>query len=203
MKKEVTNYERMDTFNLFNNEINPFLLVTTKVDITNLYKKGKPYYPLIGYFILMTANKINNFKYRYEEGKIYYYDNLDIEFTDILPNKNLGFYTCKSKENYKEFLEEYNSKKEIFLTKQENILKEDQGEIWVTCTPWFKMESLIVPFTKQFTQPQFIWDKFSVEEGKCYINLTIMAHHGFIDGYHIHLFLSEFNKIIENIDKYL
>lgn len=30
-----------------------------------------------------------------------------------------------------------------------------------------------------------------------------MAHHGFVDGYHIGLVLEKFNKIIEHIDKYL
>ena len=65
------------------------------------------------------------------------------------------------------------------------------------------MSSAVTPFDKNITIPQFLWDKFSFENNKCYINLNIMVHHGFADGYHISLFLKEFNEIIENIDKYI
>ena len=39
-----------------------------------------------------------------------------------------------------------------------------------------------------------------IEEDKCYIDVMIMAHHGFVDGSHIGAFINEFRKLIENIE---
>lgn len=41
MKTEITNYERIETFNYYNNKDNPFIYLTTKVDITNIHKNVK------------------------------------------------------------------------------------------------------------------------------------------------------------------
>ncbi len=35
---------------------------------------------------------------------------------------------------------------------------------------------------------------------RCYINMMIMVHHDFADGYHIGLFINKFKDIIDNID---
>lgn len=83
------------------------------------------------------------------------------------------------------------------------IVENEKDEIWLTCTPWFSVSSVVTPFDKNITIPQFLWDKFSFENNRCYINLNIMAHHGFVDWYHISLFLKEFNEIVKNIDKYI
>ena len=40
MRKEIENFERIDLFNNFNRD-NPFIFLTTKVNITNIYKNCK------------------------------------------------------------------------------------------------------------------------------------------------------------------
>lgn len=203
MRKEITNFERQELFDYYNSKDNPFIYLTTKVDITNIYNKCKNYYPTIGYIITLAVNKIDNFKYRYENNKIYKYDLLKPNFTHVFNDNNIGFFTCDMKEKYDDFLNEYNSIKNKFLETNKSYANIDQGEVWFSCTPWFSMTSLITPFDKTITIPQFIWDKFDLENDKCYINLTIMVHHGFVDGVHIGLFLNKLNKIIENIDEYI
>ena len=60
MRKEIENYERKELFNNFDRD-NPFIFLTTKVNITNIYKNCKDYYPSIAYFITKAVNQIENF----------------------------------------------------------------------------------------------------------------------------------------------
>ena len=204
MKQEVKDFERIDLFNHYNSKYNPFIFLTTKVDITNIYNKCKNHYASIGYFITLAANKIDNFKYRNENGKIYKYDILKSNFTIMFEeSQDIWFFTCEPKDNYNDFIKEFKSKKDELFNNHRLDTYTDDGELWFSCTPWYNFSSLITPFDKSVTIPQFLWDKFSFESDRCYINLMIMAHHGFVDGYHIKLFLDEFNKIVENIDDYL
>lgn len=203
MRTEIKNFERISLFEQYNNKDNPFLYLTTKVNVTNIHNKCKNYYATIAYFITLVTNQIDNFKYRFENNKIYKYDILKPNFTQMFEDNNIGFFTCDLKEKYSEFLVEYKNMQDKFFGNHKSYANDDQGEVWFSYVPWFNISSLITPFDKKVTIPQFIWDKFIYENGEYYINLTIMAHHGFIDGYHIGLFLQKLNEIIENIDNYL
>lgn len=203
MRTLVEDFNREELFHHYNSKENPFSYVTIKLDITNIYKSCKTYYASIAYFLLLAANEIDNFKYRYENGKFYKYDKLRANFTEMYEDKNIGFFSCELKNNYYEYLNEYNRIREKFLRKEAIEEVKDDGEIWFSCEPWFSATSIVTPFSKDITIPQFTWDKFVFEDDKCYTNLTIMTHHGFIDGYYIGLFIEKLNNIIENIDKYL
>lgn len=203
MKTKIKDFNRKELFNHYNSKDNPFVIVSTKIDITNIYSKCKNYYASIAYFITLAVNKIDNFKYRYENDEFYIYDVVRPNFTEPFDDMNIGFFTCDLKEDYNSFIDEYKNIKQKFLSSHTCCTSNEQDEIWFSCTPWFSMTSVVTPFDKKITIPQFLWDKFSFEKDRCYINLNIMAHHGFVDGYHISLFLKEFNEIIENIDKYI
>lgn len=203
MRTLIENFEREDIFNHYNSMDNPFSYVTVKLDITNIYKKCKTYYASIAYFLVLAASKIENFKYRYEDGEFYIYDKLRVNFTEMLEDKNIGYFSCYLEDNYDKYIEGYKEVRAKFLINKERIEENDDGEIWVSCEPWFSASSIVTPFDKTITIPQFLWDKFIFENDKCYINLTIMTHHGFVDGYHIGLFLKELNKMIDNIDYFI
>ena len=47
MRTEVVDFKRKDLFKAYDMKENPFLYVTTKVDITNIYNKCKKYYATI------------------------------------------------------------------------------------------------------------------------------------------------------------
>ena len=203
MRTELKDFERQGLFEQYHAKDNPFLYVTTKVDITNIYNKCKKYYATIAYFIAVALNDIDNFKYRYEDGKIYKYDKLNPNFTQMFDDKNIGYFTCQFKDTYAEFIKEYCCMQDMFQKNQKTYANEDPGEVWCSYVPWYNFSSILTPFDKRITIPQFIWDKFSFENDKTYINLSIMAHHGFVDGYHVGLFIEKFNYIIENLDSYL
>ena len=198
--KEIKKYDRINLFNHYQTFDNPFLILTTKIDITNIVnycKKEGSFYATMGYLITKTVNNIDAFKYRYQNGKIYYYDNLDSNYTNMYADGNIGFYNVDFNDNYKVYINSYKKIYSDFYSKK--IKRGDRREdlIWLSCFPWNEFSGLIPPFNKNITIPQFIWDKYHLENNNYYINLMILVHHGFADGSHISKFLIDLKNNIE------
>lgn len=202
MRQEVTNFSRKDLFEHYNANDNPFSFVTTRIDITNiidLCKKYGKYYASIGYFLTKAINNVEQFKYSYEEGKIYKYDVLNPSFVDIREDGNIGFYAVPFDDDYHKFMEQYGTIKEQFKNGKYVNEEKTGGEVWLSCEPWFNFSACVPPFNKKITIPQLIWDKFIFENDRCYVNLMIMSHHGFVDGFHIGKLIQEIEKVISEI----
>lgn len=203
MRTKIDKLDRIELFNHYNEETNPFLYITIKIDITSIYNKCKHYYPSIAFFLHQAIEKIDNFKLRYENGSIYHYDHLKLNFTEKREDDNIAFFNVDYTNNYKEFMDNYFKAKEHFLNSKDLAVNNDHGEIWYSCVPWFNFSQVLTPFNKKVTIPQLIWDKFMFENDKVYVNLMIMVHHGFVDGFHLKEFLQTFEDIVKNIDNYL
>lgn len=203
MKTEIKDFKRMDLFKYYNERTNPFAFVTTKVEITNIYnycKKNKNYYATIGYCVAKAMNQVEEFKYRYEDNKIYKYDLISPSFTQMFDDETIGFFGIKMTDNYHEFINLFQETQTNFKKNHQSAPFEDEGAIWLSCEPWFNATGLIPPFSKEITIPQVIWDRFNILDGKCYINLMIMVHHGFADGFHIGKFINTFQDLVQKID---
>lgn len=72
-------------------------------------------------------NEIEEFKYRYENGKIYKYDKLNIGFTQMFKDGNIGYFTCSIKDNYKDFINEFKKTEEEFLITNKSIKKKGEN----------------------------------------------------------------------------
>ena len=194
-------YERKDTFLMFHNRDNPFLFLTVKLDITNLINYceiHKYHYATISYVICKTINEVDNFKYRLVDGKIAYYDNINIGYTQKT-NNDVGFFQTEYIDDYGEYIKEYKRRESDYNKGLEGV-DYGQKQIWVSCAPWMDFTSLVVPFDKSVTIPQFIWGKFFKEGDKVFTHLMIMAHHGFVDGQHIGDFVNKLEKNIEGFN---
>lgn len=202
MIKEIKDFKRTAIFDHYHQGNNPFIILTTKIDVTkvvNYCKEHKNFYSTIGYLITKTANEVDAFKYRYHNKKIYYCDNVHSSYTEIKNSDEIGFFRVEFNKDYKEYTQRYLNIKKDFL---ENLyVPETEGldNIWLSCSPWFNFSSLIPPFNKEVTIPQFIWDKYQKDNEKYYVNLMIMVHHGFADGYHVGQFLE---KLEQNIAEF-
>lgn len=200
MIKEIKDFERKSLFEHYNNFDNPFIIVTTEVEITklvNFCKKNKYFYGTLGYLVAESVNKIDNFKYRYDNQKFYYCDFLRPSYAQMYKDGNIGYFHIPRYNSYNDFINKFIEAQNDFYDKNQYDDKDYLDEIWVSCSPWFSFNGLVTPFKKDVTIPQIIWDKYKMIDGKYYINIMIMAHHGFIDGSHIGKFLE---LLTENID---
>lgn len=202
MIKEIKNFKRIELFNHYHKCDNPFVIVTTKIDVTNIVnycRQHKNFYATLGFFITKTVNQIDAFKYRYSNGKFYYCDEIRSNYTQMFEDNNIGYFGLSAINDFNQYIEEFLKVQEIFLKDNKYSTESDLDEIWLSCSPWFSFTSLIPPFNKEVSIPQFIWDKYQCTNGKYYVNLMIMVHHGFADGFHIGKFIT---LLEENINSF-
>lgn len=202
MIKEVKDFKRKELFDHYNDCDNPFIICTTKIDVTNIVKYCKihrNFYATMGYIVTKTANQIEQFKYRYKGDKIYYCDIIKSNYTQIKDDETIGFFDVPYTENFEEYIENFIDIQEEFKKDNELLIENDLDEIWISCEPWFTFTSLIPPLNKKISIPQVIWDKYEENDGRYSLNLMITIHHGFADGYHVGQF---FNLLKENINEF-
>ncbi len=202
MKKKIEYFNRQPTFDFYKDKTNPFSIVTTKIDITNIYKLCKKYkhiYATIGYYFTKAMNEVEQFKYTYENGIIYKGERIHPSFTEIREDKSIGFFSCPLIDNYESFIEEYKKRRQSFL--DGDVIEEidDDAVVWLSCEPWFNFSQVVPPFDRYTTIPQMIWDRFQFDNDRCYVNLMIFVHHGFADGYHIGLLINKIEELISLI----
>ena len=199
-KVDLSKWNRYDLFKHYDSCTNPFVILSVNIDITNLYNYAKSnnlsMYASLGYMITKTADLFDAFKYRREQDNIYIYENLIPSFTENLDGNNLFFFEVPYNNNIKEFNHNFLQLREINKNNDNMEIDAKPNEIWFSCAPWFSFNSVVPPFDRENTIPQFIWDKFVIEENKVTTNLMILIHHGFIDGYKLGVF---YKKLEENI----
>lgn len=199
MIKEIKKFGRAELFNHYNKCDNPFVFLTTKIDVTNVVnycKKHKNFYPTLGYLITKTVNSIDAFKYRYRDGKFYYCDEVKSNYTQMFDNNNIGYFNVSFSNDYSTYIQNFLNTQKKFLEDNNYSDDNDLDEIWLSCAPWFSFTGLITPYNKDVLIPQFVWDKYECINDKYYVNLMIMVHHGFADGFHIGKFINELQKNI-------
>ncbi len=198
------NFEREDLFWHYHQNMNPFIIVTVSVDVTdvvNYCKEHKNFYATMGYLVTKAVNQVDAFKWRYENNQFLFYENIFPNFTQKIDDNKIGYFDCPYQEDYSLFLENFHEVQNQFYQTKTNSMIGKKGSIWLSCLPWFSMQSLIPPFDKNNTTPQFIWDKYQKYNNQYHLNLMILAHHGFVDGFHISKFLEILNLEIINFNK--
>lgn len=199
--KEIENFKREELFQKFNAMQNPFIIMTIKVNVTNLVnyaKEHKHFYAMFGYLLAKTVNEVEAFRYRYIDDKYYFCDKVGVSYTERVDD-GIVFFDCYN-DDISDFMKEYDEKKEKALSLKKSVSEGRYDVIWVSCFPWNNFSALVSPFDKSITMPQFIWDKYTKVDNEYYCNMMIMVHHGFADGYHVADFIQKLEKnIIECI----
>lgn len=199
MKIKLKDFYRRKELKYYRKLNNPYLDLTLKLDITKLVKYCNIHKNLnasIGFVIAKAVNKIDNFKYRLEKNKLYFYDKILTSYT-YLDNNKVLYFDCDDKDNYQDYINEYNLKKNEVLQKHCSTSQKRSDLIWYSSLPWFSFTSLTPPLDDN-SIPQFIWGKVVEIDNGYYINLMIHVHHGFVDGYHIKLLIDEIEKVIND-----
>lgn len=122
MVEVVEKFYRQELFDHYNSCTNPFIITTSKIDITKVVeycKVHRKFYATLGYFITQTVNQIENFKYRYDEnGKIYYCNQIRSNYTQMKKDDDIiGYYDIPVIGDFEEYIKELkiNFLKEIII----------------------------------------------------------------------------------------
>lgn len=201
-------FERKETYNFFSNFKKKWYSVTIDICIDGIIrymrKSNESFYCLMTYLILKACNKIDNFCYRRIGDRVYQYRNIAASCTVLMPTKNIDFTNhIYYKESLCEFSKQFHKKKEEVLSGR--ICSDLNGSydlVYITAMPWFRLKSInnVRATFEDDTIPRFSWGKYFEQNNKMYVDLSLELSHIFIDGYHIHLFVDELEKAIEELN---
>ena len=194
-------WERAMHCMVFRNSVEPAFCVTFEADVTELKKYVKDnnisFTLAMVYAVCRCANQIEAFRYRFVDGKIVLFDNIDTAFTYL--NKKTNLFKVVNVPMVGD-LKKYciNAKKiadeqeEYFMGSLGNDVFQCSPMPWVTYTHISHANS----GKKDNATPLFDWGKYYVKDGRIMMPISVQAHHSFVDGIHI-------GEYVDLLEKYL
>lgn len=200
---DLENWPRKDHFNFFNRFEEPFFGVVVEIDCTIAYDKCKK--EGMGFFLyylhqaLIAANAVENFRLRIEDGQIYSYDQVNASAVINRPDGTFGFSYIDYAPEFEVF--QTGAKKEITRVQNSTgLVPAGSGDnvIHISAMPWLNFTSLshARSFSFKDSCPKISFGKMTENNGKKTMPVSIHVNHALADGYHVSLFVDEFQRLM-------
>lgn len=194
-------WERAMHCMIFRNNVEPAFCLTFEADITHflekIKKQGYSFTLAFVYAVCRCANDIEEFRYRFLNGKVVLFDKIDTAFTYL--NKETELFQVINVP-MQDTMEEYvklaariaQEQKEYFTGPLENDVFRCSPMPWVAYTHISHTNS----GKKDNAMPLFDWGKYDEKAGRIVMPVSVQAHHSFVDGIHI-------GKFVDLLQEYL
>ena len=186
---------------VFRNCVEPSFCVTFDLDVTKFYreikKKGSSFTFALIYIVTECANQIEEFRYRFLDGKVVLFDKIDTAFTYL--DKQTELFKVVNVP-FEGSIEEYcqaarqkaEAQKEYFTGPLGNDVFQFSPMPWVM----YRHISHTNSGKKDNATPLFDWGKFYEKDGRLLLPFSVQVHHSFVDGVHI-------GKLVEKLQEKL
>lgn len=183
------------------NSVEPAFCVTFEVDVTELKKYVKDnnisFTLAMVYAVCRCANRIEAFRYRFMDGKIVLFDNIDTAFTYL--NKKTNLFKVVNVPMMDD-LKEYCINAKRIADEQEEYFMGPLGNDVFQCSPMPWVTYTHISHTnsgkRDNATPLFDWGKYYEKDGRIMMSISVQAHHSFVDGIHI-------GEFADSLEKYL
>ena len=184
------NWKRAMHCQIFRNCVEPAFCITFELDISGFLKyvkaHGYSFSLAMIYIVSKCANEIEEFRYRFVDGKVVLFEQIDTAFTWL--NQETELFKVVNVA-MKDSLEEYVAAARKAATEQEEYFTGPLGNDvfqfsplpWVTYTHISHTNS----GRKDNATPLFDWGKYTVRDGRTMLPFSVQAHHSFVDGIHV------------------
>jgi chloramphenicol O-acetyltransferase type A len=192
--------DRYDAFCKFDNPLVNLGMRLTLPDFRPFCKaRGLRPFHFFLFCILTTVRTIPNFMYRIYDGRVIKIDDFYGSYTVINDDNNLNYARFTMSQDLDEFVArsvaagaEAKAARALINTGSDLSARQNREHIYITCMPWFDLTAIEHPIFKHrdFDIPLISWGRFSEPAGATMtVPFSVQAHHGFVDGYHVHLLL--------------
>lgn len=179
--------------------------MTFEADITKfleIVKKERVSFTMaMVYAVCKCANEIEEFRYRFIDGKIVLFERIDTAFTYLNQETNLfKVVNVPLHDDLKEYckiaLRTAKEQKEYFTGSLGNDVFQCSPMPWVTYTHISHTNS----GKKDTATPLFDWGKYYEKDGKILIPVSVQVHHSFVDGLHIGQFVDKLQELLDSYE---
>lgn len=203
------NWNRKEHFEFFSKMASPYFGIVTEVDCTHAYDIAKQNeYSFFAYYLhksMIAVNAIEELRLRIHDGKVVIFDKINAGATIGRENGTFGFIFVNFSDNFKIFNAEL--QQEILAVKNSTGLRLNDDDVKKdlirhSTIPWTSFTALLHPtnFNKEESVPKITFGKFNIRDGKKYLPVSIEAHHGLVDGFHLAKYLDEFQNQLNNYE---
>lgn len=195
------NWKRAMHCQVFRNSVEPAFCITLELDITGFlqYVKAHGYSFSLAmiYIVSKCANEIEEFRYRFVDGKVVLFERIDTAFTWL--QKETELFKVVNVE-MRDSLEEYVVAAKEAAEEQEEYFTGPLGNdvFQFSPLPWVSYTHISHTNSgrRDNATPLFDWGKYTVKDGRTMLPFSVQAHHSFVDGIHV-------GKLVDSLQKAL
>lgn len=201
---DINTYKRKDHFNYFRTLQYPYVGVTVDVDVSDIYLFCKnndySFYLTFLHAVALAADEVEELRQRIHGDNIIQYDECPTSHTEALED---GTYCYCTLHHHMSFDEYYSKALKAREACKENGIKEDddvESMYFITSIPWLEYSSLIQPVAgNDESNPRISWGKYHKDDkDRIILPVSILCHHGLVDGIHIAKFYDNLKKEIQS-----
>ncbi len=186
---------------IFRNSVEPAFCVTFEGDVTSLKRYTKDnslsFTMAMVYAVCRCANQIEAFRYRFVDGKIVLFENIDTAFTYL--NKETNLFKVVNMPMMED-LNEYCIHAKKVAEEQKEYFTGPLGNDVFQCSPMPWVSYTHISHTnsgkKDNATPLFDWGKYYEKDGRLIMPISVQVHHSFVDGIHIGEFVDKLEKFL-------
>ena len=183
----------------------PYINIGCDLDITELYEykkeKGISLYFSLIYLATKAANSIENFHYRFQDGKPFRIDE-NVAFATHLQKDNDIFVMveCDAYDDICSFAKKNREKAEI--PAKDSGLAAMKGRMDIlnfTCIPWIHYNHFVrtIAHDGLDCNPKLSMGKYEKKDGRVLIPFSVQVHHGLMDGLHVGRFFEKLQSLCQ------
>lgn len=208
---DLTNWARRDLFEFFRDYDNPYFNVCTRLDVTKLLaflrqRPGVSVSLAYHYFALRIANEIEQFRYRLRDGKVVVHGVINGGTTILLPNETFTFAYFNYYQDFDKFILEAQRAVEL-VQKGDSPLESTSRDdtVYFTTLPWVSFTSFAHArkWGVEDSVPRIAFGKFSKENERTLLPISVEVHHALMDGLHVGRFLTRLEEALAEPEAFL
>ena len=151
---------------------------------------------------MIAVNTVDELKLRIVDDQIVLYDTVHAGTTIGRQDSTFGFAFIPFSENFEVFNTEM--QREISEVQNSTGIRLNNGELGKdlirhSTIPWNSFSAILhpTPLDKTESVPKITFGKFSIKNGRKYLPVSVEAHHGLADGFHLSKYLEEFQRQLD------
>ncbi len=204
---DISTWKRREHFEFFSKFDEPFFGIVGEIDCTNAYSFCKehqiPFFLFYHYKSILAVNMTEEFRYRIQDNGIIVYDTIHVTTTISRDDNTFAFSFIPFTQSFKEFSEMAHAEIGSVRSTEGLRINENSGRLDVihySTIPWISFTGVTHArnFKSTDSVPKITFGRFSQRNNKKIMPVSINAHHGLMDGYHVGHYLELFEQLIND-----
>lgn len=195
-------WARKEHFEHYLSEVPCTYSMTTKLEITPIVAAKRPLYPTMLYLIAKTVNRYPEFRMDFDKsGRPGVYAVMHPCYTVFhKDSETFSNIWTEYADNYEDFCRAYQQDLKQFGDQKGFMAKPDvpANTFPVSMIPWESFEGFHLNLKNgdRYLLPIFTMGKYTLDQGRYWMPLSIQVHHAVCDGFHICRFISTLREMI-------